>query len=212
GMDGDDRPRSVDLALVPDNAYGPRDLGAYELQSIGNLARNAAFDDDLHIWAEATPGISSWSPEDRSGSTTSGSIEIIDDSPAMRVTALTQCIGIPGPALYRLSGWGYVSANHGVGDVPILAWYTFPNSADCSGAAVDSGELPISDDTTGWHPIGGQYVAVSPAEWTPNTSVLIQLVLQKGNDPLFPENGFGRFDDIALVPDSDVIFADGFDP
>ena len=212
GVDEDDQTRTVNLALVPDDAFGPRDLGAYERQSIGNLVRNAAFDDDLHIWTDVTPGSSSWSPEDRSGSTSSGSIEIIDDSPAMRVTALTQCVGVPGPALYRLSGWGYVSANHNIGDRPIVAWWYFPNSADCSGAAVDLGETAVADVTTGWHPIGGQYIAVSPAEWTPNTSVLVALVLEKGDDPLFPENGFGRFDDITLVADSDVIFADGFDP
>ena len=211
--EADDLPRVVNLALVPDTGgFGPQDLGAYERQSIGNLVRNAEFDDDLHIWIDAAPAATSWGAEDHAGSSTSGSIEVFDTTTATRVVGLRQCVGIPGPSVYKLSGYSWT---HGVRFLPtpdhaILAWNYYPDSADCTGGVAGSGESEAPDDTE-WRAITPQYIDVASDEWTPNSSVEIQLIQQKTTNQIGGDSDLVRFDGIALVPDSDVIFADGFD-
>ena len=204
--------RSVNLGLVPDDGFGPQDLGAYERQSIGNLVRNAEFDDDLHIWANAAPAATSWYAYDHAGSTTSGALQVYDTSAATRVVGLSQCVGIPGPGIYRLGGygWSWEAIYPPVPDHVILAWILRRDSADCSGSPIGSGQAQ-APTAGGWQPIGAQYIAVGGADWTPGTTVEVQLIQEKTDNAFGGDSDPVLFDGIALVPDTDRIFADGFD-
>ncbi|HEY6985996.1 MAG TPA: hypothetical protein VH375_07930 [Rhodanobacteraceae bacterium] len=210
--EADGAARSVNLALVPDDGFGPQDLGAYERQSIGNLVRNAEFDEDLHIWTNAAPAATSWYAYDHAGATTSGSLEVYDTSTATRVVGLSQCVGIPGPGYYRLAGYGWSWENvfPAVPDHPILGWILRHDSADCSGAPIGAGEA-VTPTSGGWQPIPAQFIAVSDADWTPGTTVEIQLIQEKTDNAFGGDSDPILFDGIVLVPDSDRIFADGFD-
>lgn len=212
GLDIDGAPRSVNLALVPDDGFGPQDAGAYERQSIGNLVRNADFDEDLHIWTNAAPAATSWYVYDHAGSTASGSLEVYDMSAATRVVGLSQCVGIPGPGFYRLGGFGLSWENiyPPIPDHPILGWILRHDSADCSGAPIASGEMQ-APTAGGWQSIPAQFIAVDAAEWTPGTTLEVQLIQEKTDNPLGGNSDPVLFDGIVLVPDSDRIFADGFD-
>ena len=211
--EGDDLSRVVNLALVPDlDGFGPQDLGAYERHSIGNLVRNAEFDEDLHIWTDAAPAATNWGGQDHAGSTASGSIEIFDTSTATRVVGLRQCVGIPGPGVYKLSGFSWIHGDRFLPtpDHAILAWTVHPDSADCTGAAFGSGESQ-APNAADWRAIPPQFIAVAPADWTPNTTIGIELIQEKTANTIGSDSDLVRFDGIALVPDTDVIFADGFD-
>jgi hypothetical protein len=211
--EADDMPRSRNLALVPDDGFGPQDLGAYELQSIGNLVRNDGFEFDLHIWTNAAPAATSWNPYDRAGSTDSGSLEVYDTSAATRVVALSQCVGIPGPGFYRLDGygWSWEELYPPIPDHPILAWVLHRDGGDCAGATIDSGEAQ-APASGGWRAIPAQFIVVGAGDWTPGTTLEVQLIQEKTDNPLGGDTDAILFDDIALVPDDDVIFADGFGP
>lgn len=212
GVDADDHPRTVDLALVPNDGFGTQDLGAYERQSIGNLVRNAEFDEDLHIWTNDAPAATSWYAYDHAGAATSGALEVYDTSAATRVVGLSQCVGIPGPGIYRLDGygWSWEDTIFAVPDHPILGWVLRPDSADCSGAATGTGEAQ-APTAGGWQAIGAQYIVVDAADWTPGTTVEVELIQEKTADGFGGDSDPILFDGIALVPDSDRIFADGFD-
>jgi hypothetical protein len=211
-VDVDGAPRSVNLALVPDDGFGPQDAGAYERQSIGNLVRNADFDEDLHIWTNAAPAATSWYADDHAGAATSGSLEVYDLSTATRVVGLSQCVGIPGPGVYRLGGFALSWENiyPAVPDHPILGWALRRDSADCTAAPLDAGEAP-APAAGGWQPLPAQYIVVGGADWTPGTTVEVQLIQEKTANPLGGDSNPVLFDGIVLVPDSDRIFADGFD-
>lgn len=212
GTDADDQPRSVNLALVPDDGFGPQDLGAYERQSIGNLVRNAEFDEDLHLWSNAAPAATSWHAYDHAGSASSGSLQVYDLSASTRVVGLSQCVGIPGPGVYRLGGygWSWEDLYPPVPDHPIIGWVLRPDSADCAGVATDTGEA-AAPTAGGWQPVPLQYIVVDAAEWTPNTTVEVQLIQEKTDNPLGGASDAVLFDGVVLMPDSDRIFADGFD-
>jgi len=212
--EADDLPRVVNLALVPDgDGFGAQDLGAYERQSIGNLVRNQEFDEDLHIWTDVAPAATSWSAEDHVGSSASGSIEIYDTTTATRVVGSSQCIGIPGPGTYRLSGYGWT---HGERFLPnpdhaILGWAYRRDSADCTGSAIAGSGESQAADAADWRAIGAQFIVVAAGDWTPATTIEVQLIQEKTSNPIGGASDLVRFDGIVLVPDTDVIFADGFD-
>ena len=64
----------------------------------------------------------------------------------------------------------------------------------------------------GWHAIAAQFVAVATDDWTPSTTVEVQLIQEKTANPFGGDSNAVLFDAITLVPGGDEIFADGFDP
>lgn len=203
--------RALNLALVPDaDGFGAQDLGAYERQSIGNLSRNGTFDEDLRLW-QAVDGTSTWNSSDVSGAAGSGSIRISDTAINQGFTGARQCVGIPGPALYELWGYGRVdNGSDAYPDAAILSWRLHLDSADCNGTVIaGSGDDEIR--LPGWQPFNSQFINVAPAQWTPNTSIEIRLGVIKNIDTGAPDyNGLARFDLIRLTQAGDLIFADGF--
>ena len=66
----------------------------------------------------------------------------------------------------------------------------------------------------GWQPpLQDAYITVDPLQWTPNTSILVSLLVEDGADQ--NNDSFGRFDDISLTydtePQSGGVFANGFE-
>lgn len=213
GVDADHRPRAVDLTLVPNDGFGTQDLGAYERQSIGNLVRNADFDEDLHIWTDVAPAATNWYDYDHAGAAGSGSLEVYDTTAASRAVGLSECVGIPGPGVYQLggNGWSWEDLYPAIPDHAILRWTLRSSSADCSGSSIGSGESQ-APTLGGWHAIAAQFVAVATDDWTPSTTVEVQLIQEKTANPFGGDSNAVLFDAITLVPGGDEIFADGFDP
>ncbi|MGB4859731.1 MAG: hypothetical protein WBP11_10435 [Dokdonella sp.] len=201
-------PRSVDLPIVPNKA-GPQDIGAHERQNIGNLVRNPGFftdaADPLRHWEVATSA--TFSTTDRTGVAGSGSMQI--SSPLSSVTAAFQCIGVPGPGVLRFTGFARTTQVVN-GDHASLRWQLHDNSSTCQTAPSAFAVVPIPTSISGWRaPVQDGVITVSAAQWTQNTSILISLTVDDGND--FGTDVFGRFDDISLTYETDQIFANGFD-
>ena len=215
------QPRDRDLVAKP-NYAGPRDAGALELQSFDNLALNGGFDSNIRIWLPPvtfglfTPAFSS---ADANANPDSGSLELTVPAssiffPPARFTASYQCIHLPAPGRYRLTGLAYTGeAAPDAQDFPKIVWrYRKQSTESCGDNNVAaSGELgfPLAN---GWRePFGGPlYIDVAESDWTPDTT--IELVLDIAQNPANTADGiFGRFDDISLTLDpSDVIFRNSF--
>ncbi|MEP6881704.1 MAG: hypothetical protein ABI866_06910, partial [Dokdonella sp.] len=203
-----------DMALVA-NRYGAGDLGAYELPSIGNLVLNPTFVRDLRIWLPVNAGVSAWNA---TGAGNPGGVTISKTPvPAGgEVIGLTQCVHIPGPGTYVLDGLAHGSAapNNFKRDHPILRWRLRPNpgSENCSGTVSASADIGFPNGSDFAPANRHSDILVTPAMWTRFTSIEISLVVQEG-DTVPSGTTSASFDDISLrVLDTDVIFANGFEP
>lgn len=219
--DVDNRARDRDLGGKP-NFWGPRDAGALELQSFYNLALNGGFDTNIRIWLPpVTFGLftPAFSTADAYGVPGSGSLELYVPAssiffPPARFTASYQCIHVPGPGRYRLTGLAYTGDSGAEGqDYPKIVWrYRKQSSESCGDNNVTaSGELgfPLAN---GWRePYGGPlWIDVPQADWSAETT--IELILDVAQNPANTADGiFGRFDNISLTLDTtDLIFRNGF--
>jgi len=199
-----------DMSLVADR-FGVGDIGAYELQSIGNLVLDPGFAVDLRLWNVVTPGVSTWNS---SGASNAGSVVIsMDPGPAGELIGLSQCVHIPGPGLYQLNGFAYgAGANNFDRDHVRLAWKLLPNTGGeaCSGSAQAQGVVGFPSASTWVTSSTPGIINIPPASWTRYSSVEVSLVVQEGgiriNDPTT-----GNFDAISLQALSDLIFADDFE-
>ena len=207
-------PRVVDLVQVP-NFIGVQDIGAHERPSVGNLVRNPGFVDDpiedLRLWNYSIAPPASFSSIDRSGMAGSGSIQISALSPS--ATAAIQCIGVPGPGTLRLTGYAYTTQVVN-GDFARLRWQRHDDSSDCQSSPSAFGVVSMRTSLGGWQPpLQDAYITVDPLQWTPNTSILVSLLVEDGADQ--NNDSFGRFDDISLTydtePQSGGVFANGFE-
>ncbi len=215
-LDVDRLPRSVDLSLVPGASV---DLGAYERQSIGNIMVNDSFNTDLSQWTLPYPAIVSRDSSNGSGPSGSGSLKVLGNvsGTSSSVTFATQCQVLPGPSLYKVTGWGRSpgASNMSPGDGLRVHWKvfkpTFP-AYGCTGMVISEGDVVIPA-TTGWlmSPAAGQF-AISFDDYLSNAAVEISLVAK---DVGFVDQGFRNFnvgfDGITLETNNDLIFADGFE-
>ena len=211
--DLDRRPRGVELPQVP-NRYGAGDLGAYERQTLLPLVLNKDFDTDLRLWSIVTPGSATWNSGNAPSS--SGGSVFVSVSPPMvgsDVVGLVQCIHIPGPANYQLSGFGY-----GVGfglqrDSVRLHWKfrSNPGGEACNGPVNAEGNLFLPNSST-WGTPAVPAIFASPAnQWTRSSSVEISLIVHENGVTTVGATA-GHFDNIVLQPlVDDTIFVDGFD-
>lgn len=216
---GDDRdlrdlPRDQDLPIKI-NGEGPRDIGAYERQSLLPLVLNQDFNVDLNLWPIATANSITWDvSQNVSGGTGSGSAHVmLNDAPQARVIAATQCIHLPGPTLYTLNGWGRSSGAVGFRDTVRLHWeYRVDGGEGCdAGPPTAQGDHVLGTLATWTKPAIPAYVDVPAAQFTGRNSIKIFLeVIDNSVSNDFDVNGW--FDGIVLQPDTDVIFRNGFDP
>lgn len=198
------------------------DVGAYERQQLPPFVLNPDFDADLNLWDAA--GVSNWDgSQNASGPTGSGSVQssvAIDD---FIVTARTQCIHLPGPGTYYLNGFGRVTAGAPFDNTVQLEWdlrYHGGILGCTDGAPNVEGVHTLAHGPTWRRPPTDDVIEVSEADWTPNTSLTIHLVVVNGN-PIKGISGgdvpmlggpTGWFDGISLgIDGDDTIFADGFE-
>ena len=216
GLDLLGNPRGTDLALVP-NVYGSGDLGAYERVDIDPLVRNGDFNGDLRYWTGGS-GISYDTSHNPSGPANgSGVLKITRAVSVGGRVVSTQCVPLPGPAVYHLSAWAR-TAGTGVGaDQALVGWSLVPDDATgtCVGSITRNGEKFVAQGNT-WREMQPLAIEVSPAEWSGRSSLAVHLIAQDsgiatGGTPTV----VGYFDGIRLSvagAGGDSIFADGFEP
>ncbi|MEO8673058.1 MAG: hypothetical protein ABI411_17205 [Tahibacter sp.] len=202
-----------DMTLVA-NRYGVGDIGAYELQSIGNLVLDPGFAVDLRLWNVVTPGVSTWNS---SGSSSAGSVVIFQDpAPTGEMVALSQCVHIPGPGSYELNGFAYGAGPSNVQrDKVRLGWKLRPNPGGeaCNGSVPAEGEVTFPGSSTWVTSTTPAIITIPPALWSRYSSVEVSLIVQEAGLTI---NGTttGYFDGITLQAidiSSDRIFADSFE-
>ncbi len=219
-LDVDGLPRSVNLPLVPGDNNFVVDLGAYERQSIDNIMVNDSFNSDLSQWSLPIPSLVSRDSSNGSGPSGSGSLKVFGNvsGTSASVTVAKQCQVLPGPSLYKVTGWGRSpgASNLFPGDGLRVHWKvftpTFP-AYGCTGMVISEGDVVVPA-TTSWlmSPAAGQF-AISVDDHYLNAAVEISLVAID-IDPVDLQ-GFRHFDvafdGITLEASNDLIFADGFD-
>ena len=211
GADAYARPRDVDLPIKP-NYQGPRDIGAFERQSLQPIVLNGDLDfSDQRYWT-STAG--AWDgTENAVGAAGSGSWKFsTTGQTATRFTVGQQCVHLPGPGRYRLNGWGKGGGNTAISrDYAVLAWdFRRAGTESCTGGAVDAtGELTLGSGTTWGHPAQPAVITVSAADWSYTSSITVRLIAQDGGINI-GGSVTAWFDGITLDADDDLIFANGF--
>lgn len=212
GVDG--QVHNKDMGLVA-NRYGAGDLGAYEVQSIGNLVLDPGFIVDLRLWNPVMAGISTWVA---SGASSAGSVTIskaLVIGGGSEIIGLSQCVHIPGPGTYELSGFahGGSASSNTQRDHPVLRWRlrNNPGVEDCFGTVNAEGNVSFPSGPNFAASTSPGEISVPAASWTRFTSVEILLVVDEGG---FATTGTteGSFDGIVLQALDDRIFANGFEP
>ena len=132
----------------------------------------------------------------------------------VRSTGASQCVNIPGPGTYTLTGRGLPTGTFTRGTAAIINWVMRTNAGGASGCTsgivASAGDLGLPGN---WVlPATPATISISPQQWTNNTTIEIRLdVAQGGISPSLTLTA--NFDEISLtgVPDSDLIFANGFE-
>jgi hypothetical protein len=132
---------------------------------------------------------------------------------------LGQCIHLPGPGTYELSGYARVVPSTNpplVSSRASLAWsvhYDGGESGCGGGIANQSGIHPLATTSTWTLPASPAYINIPTVMWTRNTS--ITLVADVGGAPSSPPTAW--YDGIrlelgtGLPPEGDLPFRDGFE-
>lgn len=177
GTDLANAPRSVDLAVVSDQGEGwITDLGAYERQGLLPLVRNANFGAArMALWSAGSAGI--WVSDSAQNDGTGAVYVRQTAAPGGRALGPTQCVRLPGPGNYSLSGWGKEpSSSMADADYPRLEWRLFPNSGTCQGSPSAVGGIALPSGN-GWAQLAVPTSFEMPAaQFAGNAAVEIALV------------------------------------
>ncbi len=213
-IDLDGRARDQPYDLRPDR-LGSRDLGAYEYQPRANFVLNDSFTSDLRLWQVLSPNAVSFSTQ--SYDSGSGSLEVnapVSGSPAV-IVAARQCIHVPGPALYRLSGLGFAGGGTiFTRDRLSIYWALHASTQSCNGGPMLQGMLDLPSANAWMAPNADASIPVAPAVWNYDTAIEIQLLVERNPNDTAGGSVFGRFDRIWLSADGslpDELFKDGFE-
>jgi hypothetical protein len=221
---GDDRdvngrPRDQRINIVPRVDGLVRDIGAYERQTLQPLVLNGHFDTDLRLWSVDTAGAASWDGSRNAPASTGGAVAVnLSDAPQARVSALSQCVQLPGPSVYRLNGSGLSTGLIGSRDTVLLQWeYRRNGGPGCTAGAPDASGDHVLGTATSWtRPVEPALIEVPESEWNHQSSITISLVVID-NAQTFPRRVTGWFDHVTLEPGGEVpprpdfIFRDGFE-
>ncbi|MEO7014251.1 MAG: hypothetical protein ABI127_08045, partial [Dokdonella sp.] len=218
-------PREVDLGIVAD-AYGTRDVGAYERQALQPLVENGEFPSNVRVWTIFNGSVASYDSTQNAPGSTGGSMHIKQTTTNPDVVGATQCIHLPGPGDYSLNGSGKVASG---GNLPSGSHYAtvgwelrLAGSETCTGNPDLYGDKVVASTGNNWNrPATSAHIVVTEQQWTPDTSVLVYLKINEGggiggiNAPTDSSLKEGWIDHVTLAveePASDRIFFDGFDP
>ena len=211
-LDFDGNSRDVDLPFNA-NVFGPRDLGAYERPGVQPLVLNGNFDGGVGSWSSVS-AFASWTNDDSNGSGSSGSLYFAQSAEADQGsrTVAIQCVHLPGPGRYTLTGKG----KHGPstakgGDSARLNWdFRKDGGEACTDGAADSSGQLILGSGTAWSQAASPAV-IDVFDWTHNSSITITLIGRDGADTGTQIDV--SFDNIALDVEelTDLIFSAGFE-
>lgn len=220
---GDDRdvsalPRDLDMPIKVNFNGGVRDVGAFERQSLQPMVLNGDFDaPDLRLWKPVLAGSTTRdATQNASGAPGSASAHVTRANPAsgQETHGLSQCIHLPGPALYTLNGWGRGTGNGAVlGDQAKLRWeYRRNGGENCTGTPDAFGWLVLSGSNAWNRPAEPAAIEIPEANWGDSPSITVTLVAVEAG-PSGTNVTHAWFDGITLEARSldDRIFADGFD-
>ncbi len=216
GRDLNGAPRGIDLARVT-NVSGAIDLGAYERDQLGNLALNPQFLADRRLWDAGIPGsTATWVS---AGAANGGGVSLsMVAAPGGTFTGLRQCVRIPGPGRYRLSGLAYGSgADALTRDDVSLRWDLRYNTGGetCTGTIDAQGSVEFNNTASWSAPPSLGLIDVSPSLFSRFTNVEVLLQVREGSLNV-NATSTGFFDEITLVAEDttvgDAVFANGFEP
>lgn len=212
------QPRNFDLPIKYQYygvSNGIRDVGAFERQSLQPLVLNDNFDVDLRLWDVVTAGSTTRdTTQNASGAANSGSAHV--SATGMSTGAdrfgVSQCIHLPGLAVYALNGWGRGTGTQvTAGDRASLLWeYRRNGGENCTGTPDSFGTLTLSAGA--WNrPAEPARIEVTPSNWGSSPSIKVTLVATEFGPGTATTNAW--FDGITLdaIPSNDVIFKNGFD-
>ena len=175
---------------------------------------NGGFDADLNLWQAATAGSAAHQPGGADG--TAGSVLVSDqlDPTSNEVVGLRQCVALPGPGPYRITGRAVGDGLGPTRDRVRIRWRYFPETTtnDCTGVATQGGDIVFPNGSVFAQPLADGSLNVSPAEFNERTQVELALVVVEGGPGITSTSG--RFDQIRIVPVdalSDALFANGFE-
>ena len=216
-------PRDVDLEIVAD-AYGNRDVGAYERQALQPLVENGDFPGNVRVWTIFNGAVASYDSTQNAPGSVGGSMHIKQTTSNPDVLGAAQCIHLPGPGDYSLTGSGKVAS----GGTAINTHYAtvgwelrLAGSETCTGNPDLYGDKVVASTGNTWNrPTTPAHIVVTAQQWTSDTSVLVYLKINEGggiggiNAPSGTTLKEGWIDRVTLTvedPVSDRIFSDGFD-
>jgi hypothetical protein len=225
-VDVDGLPRDVDLPVKAD-FRGPRDVGALERQSVGNLVLNPGFPmrsdgtgDELRLWTQSSPALATWTSEVTPAG--AGAVLVRYTPPAapdaaqgapVAYVGLSQCVNIPNTGVYRLNGWSRVPGTISVGlDYARIHWRLRGNGPDCVGTVNAEGNHFLSRSNS-WSLTTPAQIDVAPGVWTSNATLELSLEVLDG-DTVGTNAVDAYFDEISLIAtgaEVDAIFRNGFE-
>ncbi len=219
-VDATGLPRDRRLPPVPRDDGFVRDIGAHERQSLAPILLNGDFDADLNLWTQVTAGTATHdASQNATAAAGSGStrVSLANTGIGQVVQGLTQCVHLPGPGTYTLSGWGRGTGNLTVaGDIAQLHWELRGNGGDActDGLPVDSGYLFLSSQASWRRPANPVVIEIPATLWTTGTSITVTQMVTENSVAGPPRTATGWFDGITLewIDPNDRIFDDGFDP
>lgn len=204
------QPRDTDL-LNPDQS-SPRDIGALERQSLQPMVLNGDFDTDLRLWWVWTGDRDA--SQNASGSANSGSLRHVGTATSgSSVTVAKQCVFLPAPGTYRLTGWGKGSGSTlPLRSYPFVVWTHRTNGSEScdTGAVTSTGQFTLAGGTSWAQPGSPAIIDVPVESFGPNSS--IEITLMAAANSLNGAVG-AWFDGITLdiAPQGSELFADGFE-
>lgn len=213
GRDAFGQPRNVDL-FNPDQS-SPRDVGALERQSLLPMVLNGDFDTDLRLWDVVTAGSTTRdTTQNANGAANSGSAHIsrTGQSTGAETYGVSQCIHLPGPAVYALNGWGRGTGGPvTAGDQAILRWeYRRNGGENCTGTPDAWGSHALSSGA--WNrPAQPALIDIAPANWGDSPSITVVLVAMEFGAGTASTNAWFDGVTLQLAQPEGQDFADGFE-
>ena len=116
-----------------------------------------------------------------------------------QVSGVVQCVPLPGPGTYALTGWGRGTGTMvTAGDLAQLHWEFRKNGGeDCTGGLLDaSGTTTLSNSTSWSRPQTPVSIAVAEQDWTPYSTIAVTLVAVENGASGAPTNAW--FDGVTL--------------
>jgi len=102
----------------------------------------------------------------------------------------------------------YKALSYGRRDVPSMTYIEYAPGCTDPVHRHDTGEAFVVG-TGAWTLSASTFIDITPAQWTPTSSVSVRLMV-RDKGATAPEVQ-GRFDGIALIPGGDLLFADDFE-